>query len=105
MERDCLRYFDVLDKTLTAVRSKVGCVQSQSETVRFGVKDLDVRQVIDFSHTLNLNELNKVTILVGVALVFVDVHSGIFSLLDAADNELLGCFSILVCDLELGYVV
>ena len=64
-----------------------------------------MRDVIELSHSLNFDELDKVTILVLVALVFMDVHGGVLTLFDATDDILLCCFSVLVRDHEIVTIV
>ena len=64
-----------------------------------------MRQIIELSHAFNLCKLDKITVLVRVSLVLVDVHRWILTLLNAADNELFRCFSILVCHEEFSAVV
>ena len=64
-----------------------------------------MRQIIELSHTFNFGELDKVTILVSVTLVFVNVHSRVLTLLNSTHNELLGLLTILVRDAELRTVI
>ena len=102
MESDSFGNLDVLNKTLSSVSSEVRSVQSQSEAVSFGIIDLNVLLRIDLFHAFDFNELDIISVLVRVALILMHVHGGVLSVLNAANNELLCRFSILVRDHPLG---
>ena len=64
-----------------------------------------MRDVIKCGHALNFDELNKVTILVRVALIFMDGDGGVLALVDVADDKLFRRFSVLVRNHELGSII
>ena len=64
-----------------------------------------MRNIVDLCHTFDFGELDIVTILVRMSLVFVDVDCWVLALLDAANDELLCLFSILVSHKEFRSVV
>lgn len=105
MEGNHFGHLSVLDKTLTTVSSKVGGIQAQLKAVGFSVIDLYVGKVIQFYHAFHFHELHIVAILVRVSFVFVDMHDWVFTLFNAANDELLRGLTVLVCDFKFWAIV
>lgn len=105
LEFDARRYFSVLNSTLASVLTKVACVDLDLEAVSSAVKDLDGASIIELDHTLNLSKFDEISILVRVALIFVNHDLWVLLLLDSNNNELLGSFTVLISDHEVGTVV
>mmetsp|Transcript_20980 Transcript_20980/g.25785 ORF Transcript_20980/g.25785 Transcript_20980/m.25785 type:complete len:458 (-) Transcript_20980:315-1688(-) len=105
LEGDLLGHLHVLDDTLAGVSTEVGSVELQLEAVGARVKDFNRAGLIDFAHTLDLDKFDEVAILIRVALVLMDVHGRVLTLLDAAHDELASRLAVSVGDEELGAVV
>ena len=105
LELDLLGHLVVFDDTLTGVRAKVACIQSESEVIGSGVKDLDRASFVQLRHALDLDELDVIAVLVSVSSVLMNVDSWVLALLDVRNDELLGGFAVFVFDSEVGAVV
>lgn len=61
--------------------------------------------IVELGHAFNLSELDIVSVLEGVALIFVHCNNSLLILGNVRDNELLCLFSVRVVHLEFGTVV
>jgi len=67
-----LGHFYILNDTLTSVSSPVGGVSLDLEAEgALDLSDLEGLCIVKFSHAFDLDELDKVTFLIRVALIFV----------------------------------
>lgn len=67
--------------------------------------DLNWVDVVHFSHALNFDEFDKVSILIRVSLVFVHIDDSVLLLSDVGDNERLGLLSVVVSDDKIRSIV
>ena len=105
LESNHLWLIRVFHNTLTGVCSEARRVKFETEAVCLGITDFDGTSIVEFSHTLDFSKFDVITVLVRVALVLVHVHNWPLSLLNAADDKLLGWLTILVCHDELVSIV
>ena len=98
MEFNFLRNFNVLDCSLSTVRSKASGINFEFKTKSIDNLNLCWREAVEFSHAFYFLELDVVSILELVSLVFVDSDDGRVSLSDVNNNKSFSFFSINIVD-------
>jgi hypothetical protein len=100
-----LGHLHILNQSLSLVRGEIDRINLHLEAVTINYIYLSEWQAIELSHAFDLVELDVVSILESVALIFVHSDDARVSLRGIDDDERLGVFSIRIFDVEVNAIV
>ena len=89
MVRDLDGHLDVLASTLSSIVREAAAVKVKSKREGRRLDDLGRGNVVYFYHAFDFTKLDIVTLLVGVSLVFMDLHNSLLALVDVRNDERL----------------